>query len=107
MEQCRPVSLLIVCLLLSVPFASAEERRQYSSFVVFGTSLSDSGNAFAHAVLDGEICCLEPDGRTHFNKLLFRRDWPFFYAFDVLSIEGDDVRRAPSARECNLCGSEL
>jgi ATP-dependent DNA ligase len=58
-------------------------------------------------VLDGEICCLEPDGRTHFNKLLFRRDWPFFYAFDVLSIEGDDVRRAPSARECNLYGSEL
>jgi phospholipase/lecithinase/hemolysin len=30
-----------------MPFASAEERRQYSSFVVFGTSLSDSGNAFA------------------------------------------------------------
>ena len=27
-------------------------------------------------VLDGEICCLEPDGRTHFNKLLFRREWP-------------------------------
>ena len=23
------------------------------------------------AVLDGEICCLEPDGRTHFNKLSF------------------------------------
>ena len=30
------------------------------------------------AVLDGEICCLEPDGRTHFKKLLFRREWPFF-----------------------------
>ena len=26
------------------------------------------------AVLDGEIRCLEPDGRTHFNKLLFRRE---------------------------------
>jgi bifunctional non-homologous end joining protein LigD len=35
------------------------------------------------AVLDGEICCLEPDGRTHFKKLLFRREWPHFYAFDV------------------------
>ena len=42
MEQCRPVSLLIACLLLSVPFASAEEARQYSSFVVLVTSLSDS-----------------------------------------------------------------
>ena len=47
------------------------------------------------AVLDGEICCLEPDGRTHFNKLLFRRDWPFFYAFDALSTEGDDLTALP------------
>ena len=47
------------------------------------------------AVLDGEICCLEPDGRTHFQKLLFRREWPFFYAFDVLSIDGEDLTRLP------------
>ena len=46
-------------------------------------------------VLDGEICCLEPDSRTHFNKLLFRREWPFFYAFDVLSIEGEDLTGLP------------
>jgi bifunctional non-homologous end joining protein LigD len=24
------------------------------------------------AMLDGEICCLEPDGSSHFTKLLFR-----------------------------------
>ena len=47
------------------------------------------------AVLDGEICCLEPDGRTHFNKLLFRREWPFFYAFDALSIDGEDLTGLP------------
>jgi len=47
------------------------------------------------AVLDGEICCLEPDGRTHFKNLLFRREWPHFYAFDVLSIEGEDLRALP------------
>jgi bifunctional non-homologous end joining protein LigD len=47
------------------------------------------------AVLDGEICCLEPDGRTHFNKLLFRHDWPFFYAFDALSTEGDELTTLP------------
>lgn len=46
-------------------------------------------------MLDGEICCLEPDGRTDFNKLLFRREWPHFYAFDVLSIEGEDVTALP------------
>ena len=50
----------------------------------------------AHScVLDGEICCLGPDGRTHFNKRLFRREWPFFYAFDVLSIEGEDMTGLP------------
>jgi ATP-dependent DNA ligase len=43
-------------------------------------------------VLDGEICCLRPDGRSHFYKLMFRRDWPHFYAFDVLSISGEDLR---------------
>ena len=47
------------------------------------------------AVLDGEICCLEPDGRTHFNKLLFRREWPYFYAFDVLSVEGKSLTHLP------------
>ena len=48
-----------------------------------------------NAVLDGKICCLEPDGRTHFNNLLFRREWPHFYAFDVLSIEGEDLTALP------------
>src|SRR5439155_7966699 len=37
------------------------------------------------AVLDGELVCLDSDGRSNFRKLLFRRDWPYFYAFDVLS----------------------
>ena len=47
------------------------------------------------AILDGEICCLEPDGTTNFNRLLFRRDWPWFYAFDALSINGRDLRSLP------------
>jgi bifunctional non-homologous end joining protein LigD len=43
-------------------------------------------------VLDGEICVLDQDGRSNFHRLLFRRDWPHFYAFDVLAIDGRDVR---------------
>jgi bifunctional non-homologous end joining protein LigD len=35
-------------------------------------------------VLDGEIVCLDPDGRTNFRNLLFRRAEPHFYAFDIL-----------------------
>ena len=46
-------------------------------------------------VLDGEICCLDADGRTNFKKLLFRREWPHLYAFDVLSIDGEDLTGLP------------
>ena len=46
-------------------------------------------------VLDGEVCCLNPDGRTNFKQLVFRREWPFFYSFDVLSIEGEDLTSLP------------
>ena len=46
-------------------------------------------------VLDGEIVCLAPDGRSLFHRLLFRRDWPHFIAFDVLSIDGEDMRDRP------------
>jgi bifunctional non-homologous end joining protein LigD len=47
------------------------------------------------AILDGEIVCLDPDGRSNFKNLLFRREWPFFVAFDVLECEGDDLRLLP------------
>ena len=47
------------------------------------------------AVLEGELVCLEPDGRSNFYKLLFRRDWPHFYAFDAFSIDGEDLRDWP------------
>ena len=45
--------------------------------------------------MDGEICCLQADGRSEFNDLLFRREWPYFYAFDLLSVEGEDLRALP------------
>jgi ATP-dependent DNA ligase len=48
-----------------------------------------------NVVLAGEICCLEPDGRTHFKNLLFRRQWPHFHAFDARSIAGEDLRALP------------
>ena len=60
-----------------------------------------SRDRLAHAVrcdcalLDGEIACLGADGRSRFNHLLFRRDWPYFLAFDVLWLDGRDLRRLP------------
>src|SRR5207248_8087544 len=35
-------------------------------------------------VLDGEIVCLDADGKPQFRDLLFRRAEPVFYAFDIL-----------------------
>jgi ATP-dependent DNA ligase len=43
-------------------------------------------------VLDGEIVCLDADGRSNFYSLLFRHREPFFYAFDALELDGVDVR---------------
>ena len=47
------------------------------------------------AVLDGEIVVLDEEGRPQFYDLLRRRGTPEFYAFDVLMLEGIDLRRRP------------
>jgi bifunctional non-homologous end joining protein LigD len=49
-----------------------------------------------NAILDGEIVCLDPkDGRSLFADLMFHRTEPSFYAFDVLTVEGQDLRDRP------------
>jgi ATP-dependent DNA ligase len=58
-------------------------------------------NAFDHCdwlfelKLDGEVVCLDDDGRPNFHKLLFRREWRFFFAFDLLELDGRDLRQLP------------
>jgi len=47
------------------------------------------------AILDGEVCCLDDDRRSNFHKLLFRREWPFFFAFDLLELNARDLRQLP------------
>jgi bifunctional non-homologous end joining protein LigD len=46
----------------------------------------------AHAVLDGEIVYLAPDGRPMFYELMRRRRPQHYYAFDVLWLDGHDLR---------------
>lgn len=48
-----------------------------------------------HAVLDGEIVCLDDKGHSQFNELLFRRGIPQFCAFDLLHLNGKDLRSLP------------
>jgi len=48
-----------------------------------------------NAILDGEIVCLDEEGKSLFNKLLFRRGNPIFAAFDLLWVDGEDLRELP------------
>jgi ATP-dependent DNA ligase len=47
------------------------------------------------AVLDGEIACVDDSGRSVFNDLLLRRRECVFFAFDLLFLNGEDLRALP------------
>jgi len=47
------------------------------------------------AILDGEIVHLGSDGRPRFYPLLRRRGDPRFYTFDLLWLDGQDLRALP------------
>jgi bifunctional non-homologous end joining protein LigD len=46
-------------------------------------------------ILDGEIVCLDRDGKSLFYELLFRRGEPRFVAFDLLHCDGQDLTYTP------------
>lgn len=47
------------------------------------------------AALDGEIVCLDGNGRSVFKPLIERQAVPYYYAFDLLWFDGEDWRRRP------------
>jgi bifunctional non-homologous end joining protein LigD len=51
--------------------------------------------AATNAVLDGELACLDEEGKPQFNRLLRRRGEPVFVAFDLLWLNGRDLRDRP------------
>ena len=48
-----------------------------------------------NAILDGEVVCLNSNGVSQFNELMSRTGKPVFYAFDLLWLNGDDLRSLP------------
>src|SRR5215831_14623028 len=48
-----------------------------------------------NAVVDGEIAYVDDFGRSVFNDLLFRRRECVFFAFDLLFLNGEDLRTLP------------
>ena len=63
----------------------------FASFAALAESISDS-LPNVRAVIDGEICTLDKRGRPQFKNLLFRRADPCFFAFDLLTCDGQDLR---------------
>jgi bifunctional non-homologous end joining protein LigD len=48
-----------------------------------------------NAIIDGEIICVDAKGVSQFNQLLSRKGEPVFYAFDLLWLDGEDLRQRP------------
>jgi ATP-dependent DNA ligase len=63
----------------------------FNSFSALAESISDS-LPNVRAVIDGEICSLDRRGRPQFKNLMFRRGNPCFFAFDLLTCDGNDLR---------------
>jgi bifunctional non-homologous end joining protein LigD len=66
----------------------------YKSFDRLRDAMAHESHA-KNAILDGEIVCLDAPGRSQFKELLFRRGNPCFYAFDLLWLNGRDLRQRP------------
>ena len=47
------------------------------------------------AVLDGEIICVDAEGRPQFHDLLRTRKQPIYAAFDLLWLDGEHVWNRP------------
>jgi bifunctional non-homologous end joining protein LigD len=46
----------------------------------------------ANTVLDGEIVAVDRKGKPRFSDLMFHRRPPCFFAFDLLTLDGQDLR---------------
>jgi bifunctional non-homologous end joining protein LigD len=64
----------------------------FASFAELGKQIA-AALPNARAVIDGEICSLDRRGRPRFKNLMFHRgNPPCFFAFDLLTWTGKDLR---------------
>ena len=71
----------------------SRKRNSYKSFRGLRENLAKL--KVHNAIVDGEIVCLDAEGRSIFNELLHRKGSPTFYAFDLLYLNGRDLRQLP------------
>ena len=59
-------------------------------------SLTRALSALPHEpILDGEIACIDETGVSQFDDLYFANRPALFFAFDILALDGNDLREAP------------
>ena len=56
-----------------------------------------------NAIIDGEVVCLDANGISQFNELMSRKGKHVFYAFDLLWLNGDDLRCCRSSNASSGC----
>jgi bifunctional non-homologous end joining protein LigD len=67
--------------------------KHFKSFVSLKESLGKI--PVKNSILDGEVVCLDSNGVSQFNELVSRKGKPVLYAFDLLWLNGDDLRSLP------------
>jgi bifunctional non-homologous end joining protein LigD len=73
---------------------TSRNRHVFSSFSGLRTWLAENVRV-RDAIIDGEICCLDASGRSCFNDLTTGTQPPYFAAFDLLWLDGEDLRALP------------
>ena len=71
----------------------SRHRNVYKSFETLRDALA--GLRAENAILDGEIVCLDANGYSQFKELLYRRGRAVFFAFDLVWLDGVDLRQVP------------
>jgi bifunctional non-homologous end joining protein LigD len=73
----------------------SRNRHRLNGFDELGRALVDETKADT-AILDGELAVIDPDGRSLFAAMMTGgRHLARFFAFDVVSINGTDLRQQP------------
>ncbi len=71
----------------------SRHRNTYKSFETLRIALARL--RVKNAILDGEIVCLDSEGRSQFKELLYRRGRAVFFAFDLVWLNDTDLRQVP------------
>jgi bifunctional non-homologous end joining protein LigD len=69
--------------------------RNQKTYKSFGQLCAELARISRDCTLDGEIVCVDSDGRPQFYDLLRHRSEAAFVAFDILDVDGRDLRGLP------------